>query len=384
MLAGAAVFFGGSLVMAAASDVYWLIGGRVVVGLAIGVASVVGPLYISEIAPPAIRGSLVSFNQLAVTIGILCAYFVNYAFSGAGAWRYMLGAGMVPAAVLALGMAYMPESPRWLFENGRAERARQILRRSHSDEQVETEIAEIREAQAQEEAGLAELLKPWVRPALVVGIGLAIFQQVTGINTVIYYAPTILNQTGLSASSSIIATVGIGLINVAMTVVAIALVDRVGRRKLLLTGLGGMVVMLAILGGVFYVGLGGALGWAATVCLMLFVGSFAIGLGPVFWLLISEIYPTSVRGSAMGAASLCNWAANLVMGLSFLSIVDAIGTDYTFWALGVLTLVALLFSNRLVPETKGRTLEEIEADLRERYLTQQSGEFDGESDYGAD
>ncbi|QSG13573.1 sugar porter family MFS transporter [Halapricum desulfuricans] len=365
ILLGAGVFFLGSFTMAVAPNVPVLVAGRLIDGVAIGFASIVGPLYISEIAPPRIRGALTSLNQLMVTVGILSSYFVNYAFAGAGAWRLMLGAGMVPAVILAVGMLKMPESPRWLYEHGREDESRAVLRRTR-DGDIEAEIAEIEETVAKQSGtGLRDLLQPWMRPALLVGLGLAVFQQITGINAVIYYAPTILESTGFGNVTSILATVGIGTINVVMTVVAIALIDRIGRRVLLLVGVGGMVLTLGVLGVVFYVpGFGGILGIAATVSLMLFVAFFAIGLGPVFWLLISEIYPLEFRGSAMGLVTVANWLANLLVSLMFPILTAKIGTTSTFWLFGLSSLLALVFIHRLVPETKGRSLEAIEDDLR--------------------
>ncbi|RDI70729.1 sugar porter family MFS transporter [Halopelagius longus] len=366
ILLSSVVFFVGSFTMAVAPNVPVLVAGRLIDGVAIGFASIVGPLYISEIAPPSIRGALTSLNQLMVTTGILISYFVNFAFADAGAWRWMLGAGMVPAVVLAVGMLKMPESPRWLFEHGRRDEARAVLERTR-DEGVDTELDEIEETvNKQSDSGLRDLLEPWLRPALVVGLGLAVLQQITGINAVIYYAPTILESTGFGGVTSILATVGIGTINVVMTVVAIALVDRVGRRRLLLVGVGGMVVTLAILGTVFYLpGFGDVLGIVATISLMLFVAFFAIGLGPVFWLLISEIYPLAVRGSAMGVVTVANWGANLLVSLAFPVLRASIGTPSTFGLFGFFSLVGLVFVHRFVPETKGRTLEAIETDLRD-------------------
>ncbi|WP_306054311.1 sugar porter family MFS transporter [Natronococcus wangiae] len=369
ILVGAVIFFVGSLIMAIAPTVEVLIVGRIVDGIGVGFASVVGPLYISEISPPKIRGSLVSLNQLTITSGILIAYLVNYAFSSGGEWRWMLGLGMIPAAVLFAGMLFMPESPRWLYEQGREADAREVLSRTRAESQVAAELREIKETIRTESGTLRDLLQPWVRPMLIVGIGLAVFQQVTGINTVMYYAPTILESTGFEDTASILATVGIGVVNVVMTVVAVLLIDRTGRRPLLLTGLGGMTVMLAVLGAVFYLpGLSGGLGWLATGSLMLYVAFFAIGLGPVFWLLIAEIYPMEVRGTAMGTVTVLNWAANLLVSLTFLRLVEVFGQSGTFWLYGALTLLALVFCYQLVPETKGRSLEEIEADLRETTL----------------
>ncbi|SEO92536.1 MFS transporter, sugar porter (SP) family [Halogranum amylolyticum] len=382
ILVGAAVFFVGSFIMAVAPTVEILIVGRIIDGVAIGFASMVGPLYISEISPPKIRGSLVSLNQLAVTMGILVSYFVNYAFAdgpilalaqdvlGAAGWRWMLGAGMVPALILGVAMLWMPESPRWLVEKGREQEARNVLSRTRSEQQIGDEISEIKEtARKQSGTGLSDLTKSWLRPALVVGVGLAAFQQVTGINTVIYYAPTILESTGFNNSASILATVGIGVVNVGMTVVAVLLMDRLGRRPLLLTGLAGMSLTLTALGVAFFLpGLSGVVGWAALVSLMFYVAFFAIGLGPVFWLMISEIYPLKVRGTAMGVVTVVNWAANLLVALTFLQLIDVLGQSWTFWLYAGLSVAALVFTYYLVPETKGRSLEEIEADLRESAL----------------
>ncbi|WP_345777402.1 sugar porter family MFS transporter [Halorubrum sp. 2020YC2] len=365
ILISAGVFFLGSFLMAVAPTVEVLVAGRMIDGVAIGFASIVGPLYISEIAPPSVRGGLTSLNQLMVTVGILSSYFVNYAFSGSGSWRIMLGAGMVPAVVLAAGMARMPESPRWLYERGRTDEARAVLRRTR-DGEVDSELSEIETTvEAQSDSGVRDLLSPWMRPALIVGLGLAVFQQITGINAVMYYAPTVLESTAFGSSQSILASVAIGAVNVVMTVVAILLVDRVGRRPLLLVGTGGMIGSLTVAGLVFqFADPTGGLGWLATLTLISFVAFFAIGLGPVFWLLISEIYPLAVRGSAMGIVTVANWLANLAVTLSFPVLLDGIGTPATFWLFGACSVVALLFTYRTVPETNGRTLEAIEADLR--------------------
>lgn len=370
-IAGAVVFFVGSIGMGLSPSVSWLVGWRFIVGIAVGVASVVGPLHISETAPPDIRGSLGFLQQLAITLGILLAYLVNYAFAptfaGITGWRLMLAFGAVPAAVLGVGMYLLPESPRWLVENGRVEEAKDVLSRIRADANVDAEIDQISEVSEIEEKGdLSDLLKPWMRPALIVGIGLAVFQQISGINTIIYYAPTILKSIGFDNIASIVGTIGVGIINVLMTVVAILLVDRVGRRPLLLVGVGGMTVMLAVLGlGFFLPGLSGVIGYVTLASMILYVAFYAISLGPVFWLMISEIYPLRIRGTAEGVASVFNWGANLVVALTFLSLMKRIGQAWSFWILGVCCLVALVFIYTQVPETKGRSLEEIEADLRE-------------------
>lgn len=366
LLATSLVFIVGALLCAAAPTVDWLIAGRLVVGVAIGLASTAVPVYISEIAPAAVRGWMVSLFQLAVTLGIVVAYAVDYAFAHVEGWRWMLGLAVVPALVLGAGMLVMPNSPRWLLMQGREAEARQVLDRIREPHEIDGEVREIAASLHQQRGTWRELLTPAVRPALVVGVGLAIFQQVTGINTVIYYAPTILQTAGFSsASGAILATLGIGVVNVLMTVVALPLLDRVGRRPLLLGGIAGMAISLGLLGFAFRSpALAQHLGWASVIGLMLYVGSFALSLGPVFWLLIAEIYPLRIRGLAASLAAAVNWASNGLVALTFLSLIHAVGRSWAFWLYALLSVAAWLFTWLRVPETRGRTLEEIEAAWR--------------------
>ena len=388
-IAGATVFLAGSIGMGLSPSVTWLIGFRFVVGIAVGVASIVGPLHISETAPPSIRGSLGFLQQLAITLGILLAYLVSYAFAptfaGISGWRWMLAFGAVPAAVLGIGMYFLPESPRWLVEKGRDDEAREVLSRIRADADVEGEMDEINEvSEIESEGNLADLLEPWLRPALLVGIGLAVFQQISGINTIIYYAPTILKNIGFGNVASIAGTVGVGIVNVLLTVVAILLVDRIGRRPLLLVGVGGMTVMLGILGLGFYLpSLSGIVGYVTLGSMILYVAFYAISLGPVFWLMISEIYPLRIRGTAEGVASVFNWGANLVVALTFLSLIQRIGRAWSFWILGICCLAAFVFVYFRVPETKGRSLEEIESTLRESTFVGSGGDS-GVTEYERD
>lgn len=346
----------------------WLAIGRVVVGIAIGVASFTAPLYISEVSPPQVRGKLVSLNQLMITIGIVVSYLADYGLSGARAWRWMFGVAAVPALILVIGLIFVPESPRWLMSRGLTERAREILKRIRQSSSVDAELAEIEQSLQKQEGGLREIFSAAVRPALVVGIGLAIFQQFTGINTVIYYAPTIFQFAGFpSASVAILATAGVGVVNVALTIVALRLLDRAGRRPLLLYGLIGMILSLAILGFTFLSpSLSSAIAWIAVISLAVYVACFAIGLGPVFWLMISEIYPLRVRGQAMAVATVANWGANLLVALTFLSLLHSLGRSWTFWLYGIIGVLAWVFVYKLVPETKGRTLEQLEEYWRTR------------------
>ena len=366
ILITATVFALGVLLAAFTPTYSVLLIARVIIGFAVGSSSMSVPLYIGEIAPPRFRGGLVSLNQLAITLGILISYLVDYGLSSSGNWRLMFGLAAVPAVLLFAGMLTQRESPYWLIERGRDEEARSVLARLRPAGEIDQEVTEIREIISQGRAGLREVFSRTVKPALLVGVAMAVFQQVTGINTVIYYAPSLLHSAGLGASSALLANVGIGAVNVAMTIVAIRLLDRTGRRPLLIRGSAGMAVgmvaaALAFTGGAH---LTGARAAVAIAALVVYTGSFAIGLGPVFWLMISEIYPQRVRGTAMSVASLANWAANFVVTISFLTLLSAIGGTGVFSLFAFLTLVAVWFFVRRVPETKGRSLQAIEADLR--------------------
>ncbi|HSL01191.1 MAG TPA: sugar porter family MFS transporter [Rubrobacteraceae bacterium] len=370
VLLAAIIFAVGAIAAALAPNVLILIFTRFILGLGVGLASLIVPLYIAEIAPPDTRGALVSLNQLMITIGILLSYIVGVAFTPIEGWRYMFAVAVIPALILGIGMFTLPESPRWLVKNGKLDKARSVLLLSRVEADVETEMQQMEEIERierqQAQVGYKELLAPWIRPALIVGVGLAIFQQITGINTVIYYAPTILERVGFSAGGAIAATaLGVGVVNVGFTILAIYIVDRVGRRPLLLIGLIGMIVSLGLLGVVFSLGAtSGAAGLLATICLALYIASFAISLGPIFWLMISEIYPLNMRGSAMSIAALCNWGSNFIVALIFPVLLATFGGAGSFWLFAVLGIVAWIFVYFMVPETKGRTLEEIEADLR--------------------
>jgi sugar porter (SP) family MFS transporter len=374
LLVTAAIFGIGALASAVAPSPAILIVSRVVLGLAIGLASTNVPVYLSEVAPPHARGWVVSLFQLAVTVGIVVAYLTDYAFAGVEGWRWMLGLAVAPALVFGTGMFFLPETPRWLIRGGHHEVAHQVLVRIRglSDVNVEIEAIKASLAQQAESGHWTDLLRRQVRPALVVGLGLAIFQQITGINTVIYYAPKILQSAGFnSASGAILATVGVGVVNVGMTIVAMFLVDRAGRRPLLLVGIAGMIIMLGVLGLSFRYP-SGQLAWIAVICLMGYVASFAISLGPIFWLLIAEIYPLKIRGLAEGTAATFNWASNLVVSLTFLTLIEKLGASSTFFLYALASVLSWLFAYYFVPETKGRTLEQIEAFWRARHHAHQT------------
>lgn len=362
IILGAFIFAAGTLLSALAQSISTIIGGRILLGFAIGGTSMVVPLYISEMSPPKIRGLLVSLNQVMITAGIFISYLVNLYFAEYGLWRYMLGVAILPAILLGIGMLFLPESPRWLLRQGLENRARAILFYIHSAELAELEFNEIKMTVQPDQRIRPPIFQKKYFIPLIIGIGLAIFQQITGINTIIYYAPLIFKMTGLQSNViAILATAGVGLVNLLMTLVAVQLIDRIGRRPLLLFGVGGLFFSLWMLGLSFFItSPSPLLGWITAICLFLFVASFAISLGPIFWLLISEIYPLAIRGRAMSVATVVNWVANLLVTVTFLTLIGHLGKAYTFWLYGIITIGCWLFIYFLIPETKGRRLEEIE------------------------
>jgi sugar porter (SP) family MFS transporter len=370
IVSAAVVFIIGAALSAAAPGLAVLVIARVLLGVAVGLASANAPVYISEVAPPEERGRLVSYFQLSVTVGILVAYLVGLAFSGVDGWRWMLGLGALPALALGIGMLQMPQSPRWLVMVGQDYAARRVLEKIRRDDEeaITQELEEIKGSIEAEPGGWKDLLEPAVRAALLVGVGLAVLQQVTGINTVIYYAPTIIQFTGVNGNSAaIVASLGVGVINILATLVALRLIDRAGRRPLLMVGVTGMAVALTVLGAAFLGNAGTTVISAiAIISLMSYVAAFAISLGPVFWLMNSEIYPLKVRSKAAGVGTMANWTSNFVISLTFLPLINLLGRTGAFWAYAVVGVFTLWFCWKLVPETKDRDLEQIEAIFRER------------------
>jgi sugar porter (SP) family MFS transporter len=365
IVVSAVTFLVGTVVTAVAPDVSVLVAGRAVVGLAIGLSSSIVPVYIAEIAPERARGSYVALFQLAITAGIFGAYLVDLGFGVVHGWRWMFLAGVVPALALLLGVLTLPESPRWLTLRGRAEEAGSVL--AELDEpDVAARLADIAASVERAQTSWRDLLAPLARRPLLVGLALGIFQQAIGINTVIYYAPTILEFSGFASNTvTLLATLGVGAVNVAMTVVALRLIDRLGRRPLLLGGLVPMALALAAIGLAFEFN-NGALQAIALASLVVYVGAFAVSWGWGFWLLNSELYPLELRGRGTGLVVMVQWAANLAVSLTFLLLIDAIGKPATFWIYAGFAALAFAFTARFVPETNGRTLEEIERYWRRR------------------
>ncbi len=337
-----------------------LITGRLIVGFAIGIASVTVPLYISEISPSESRGRLVSLNQLLITVGVLISYWIAYLYAAEGNWRTMFSFAMIPALVQLFCLLFIPETPAWLISKGRSKQAEKALRQlkmaspnAHLAEQEKSQNKPIKKK-------FKALWSPSVRAPFLIGVGISVFQQITGINTVIYYAPRIFQMAGFkSAESAILATVWVGVVNVVMTIVGLWLVDRLGRRVLVLTGVGGMALSLAALGGSFIFQSGdGAL---TVIALLAYIGFFAPGLGIVAWVLISEIYPLGIRGRAMSVATFFNWVSNYIVSLTFLTLVQLLTIGGTYWLFTLICVVCFIFIWKKVPETRGKTFEQIQA-----------------------
>jgi sugar porter (SP) family MFS transporter len=373
---GAGVLFAvGALIEAVSPGAGLLTVGRVITGLGVGFASVVAPLYAAEMSPKRLRGRFVSAYQLAITVGIFLAYLADDALTGSDRWRLMFGLAVIPGVALVVGFLVMPESARWLLKMGRRDDAKASLVKVDGPDVADAELATLEgdiQAEAKEgEASWGEVFSPTLRRALWVGVGLATLQQVTGINAIIYYANEIFAEAGFTtAEQQAKATLyAVGAVNVLATFIAVAWVDRFGRRPLLLTGLVGMTVSLAAVGmsfaalenqpegGTTSTTVGGIV---TVVALVVFIASFAFSMGPIVWTLISEIYPNRVRGRAISVATAVNWLAAFLVAQFFLSIVDAIGESTTFFLFAALCVVSFVFVWRLVPETKGRSLEEIQ------------------------
>jgi len=332
---------------------------RLFVGAAVGISSMLVPLYIAELAPEDIRGALVTLNQLAISSGVVIAYYVDYLLAGSGNWRWMFMSAVVPSVVLLAGLMFLPETPRWLAARGDFSGAAKVLHRIETSEKAARALQELRDVTEKDQLNFRDLLAPAFRKPLIAGIGLAIFQQITGVNTIVYYAPTIFQMVGFgSAGNAILATFLIGFVGLTFTIISMFLVDKVGRRPLLLISLAGMGVVLLHLA--IILGDPHPKKWMVLTDVLVYLAAFDLGLGPIFWLLISEIYPTTIRAQAMSLATLAIWASDFLVTATFLTIVEHIGMRGCFMLFAGLCVVAFVFSFRIVPETRGRTLEQIE------------------------
>ncbi len=342
---------------------------RIIGGFGVGAASMLSPLYIAEVAPASIRGRLVSLNQLAIVGGMLVVYFVNaliarYGMATGGeswnvswGWRWMFVSETLPALLFFALLFFVPESPRWLIKSNRREEAFITLARVNGATRAAAEVTEIADTIAWEESSILQLFQPGLRIALLVGVALAILQQVTGINVVLYYAPEIFKSVGRTANTAIYQTVIVGVVNVFFTLVAIRVVDRVGRKPLLLAASAGMGASLAALGLAFrFQRFEGPL---VLFVVLAYVASFAVAMGPVVWVVLSEIFPTRVRGTAMSIATVCLWIACYVVSQTFPWLLETFSGN-SFFLYAVMCLVCFFFVLRFVPRTEGKTLEEIE------------------------
>lgn len=366
IIATAVIFIIGSILCALAPNIYVLILSRILVGLAVGIVNFIVPLYLSEVAPKQMRGTLVSLYQWAITAGILFSYVINGAFASAVYnWRWMLFAGVAPGIVLLVGMSFLGDTPRWLVSKNRDEEAKKIYRKIEPNENADVAVAEIKETLKTEGGSDKKIrFKKWMIMPFVVGIGIMFAQICTGINTIIYYAPTIFKIAGFdSNANAIYATAGIGLINFLMTIIAIFFTDKLGRKPLLYVGLTGVMLSLLGLGCAFHFAsiLGASLKWVAVGSLAFYIICFAFSLGPVGWIIVSEVFPLKIRGLAMSLCTVANFAFNFFVVGSFPVLINRVGGAYTFWMFAFVSLLCIIFVYFFVPETKGISLEQIES-----------------------
>jgi len=344
---------------------------RIIGGLGVGAASMSSPMYIAEISPARIRGRMVSVNQFAIVTGFLVVYFVNYFIALQGdqmwnqesGWRWMFGSEALPALLLLVLLFFVPESPRWLTKQNRSDEALEILTRVDGAEYAKTELLEIKDAIAHESGSLKQLLQPGMKIVLVIGIVLAVLQQVTGINVFLYFGTEIFKKMGSETNAALLQTVVVGAVNLTFTIVAIWTVDRLGRKPLMIIGSAGMGLSLLAMGLASYFG-------RTELWLLLFIlgyiACFALSVGPVTWVILSEIFPTRIRGRAMAIATVCLWVANYLVSQTFPMmdennwLLEKFHHAFPFWLYGIFCVVLVTFVWRLVPETKGKTLEEIE------------------------
>ena len=339
---------------------------RFIGGLGVGSASMLSPLYISEIAPAKIRGMLVTLYQLAIVFGINIIYIVNYLIANTHdqvwnvqlGWRYMLGSEGIPAILFFILLFFVPESPRWLVKENRSDEALKILNKINGPEETHQILKEIKEAVNEEKGSFLDLFKPGIRKAMVVGSVLALFSQVTGINAIIYYAPEIFKQVGFGSESALFQTMIIGFVNMLFTLVAIRFIDYWGRRTLLIWGISGMVSCLLGMGMFFYFEI--TSGSLLLLFILGFIASFASSLGPIPWVLISEIFPTKTRGTAMSFSIVILWLGVVLITQFFPVLLSLFGGAFTFWIFMINALILLIFTLIFIPETKQKTLEEIQ------------------------
>jgi sugar porter (SP) family MFS transporter len=365
LLLASLVFTVGASVSAVSVSAGMLIGSRVVLGLAIGASSVVVPAYIAEIAPKEKRGALVTLYQMQITIGIFVSYLVGYWLSDSGNWRWMLGLAGIPSLIMLVGLFLVPESPRWLLSRGRRDDAERALTQSRSRQEALADIREIETSAAS--ARRLDLKDPTLRAMLFLGVAVAATNQLVGVNAIIYYTPTLLQRAGFGDSAAVLASVGVGAVNMIVTIAVLLLIDRFGRRPLLLGGTGIVIVALVFLGFVYLLAPIDAVPKAPLVIgLCVYIASFAGSLGMGIWLVNSEIFPTAIRGKAASFGAMTHWVLDFAISLTVLTLFTVLTPPGFFWVYGVLGLVGLAYLWRNLPETRGRSLEEIESLFAEK------------------
>ena len=366
IIATALIFIAGSLFSAVAPNVGCLIAARMLVGIAVGMVNFIVPIYLSEISPQKIRGMLVSLYQLAITAGILFSYLINGIYADSEySWRLMMFSGIYPAVILLLGIIVLQDTPRWLISKKRDKEAAEVFQKIEPEIDIKARIKEIKATLQSEQKGKKTRLQfqKWMLMPIFVGVGMMFAQICTGINTVIYYTTTIFKVSGFSENSAAIyATIGVGIVNFLMTGIAIVFTDRLGRKPLLYAGTIGMMLSMLCLGMAFNYAdtLGENLRYVATASVMVYIACFAFSLGPVTWIMVSEILPLRIRGLAMSICTVSNFFFNFIIVLSFPVLLQHIGEAHTFWIYAGICFVSLFFFHFYVPETKGRSLEEIE------------------------
>lgn len=367
LIFAALIFALSSVMMGLAGSAGELVCWRIVAGIGVGAASMLSPLYIAEVSPPAVRGKMVSINQLAIVIGILLAYLSNYFLAGwENNWRWMFASGALPSVLFFFCVFLVPESPRWLLAHGMDERARNVLGKLVASSAVEQEVNAVRNSlsQAVSKAGFSDLLRHGIRFIVLLGIGIAVFQQISGANAVFFYAPVIFEKAGMQVSDQLFQQILIGVINLLFTLIAMQLVDKLGRKKMMLAGSSLMAFFLLLIAACFYFNL--FEGYWLTLVVLAFIATYATTLAPVTWVLISEIFPNRVRGVAVSVATFALWAACFALAYAFPVLIEALAPVQTFLLFAGICFVYFLILWRFVPETKGKTLEEIELEFSKR------------------
>lgn len=373
LIISGAIFVIGSVWCALAGGVGALAAARTLLGLAVGAVSIVTPMYLAEIVPAAVRGRLVSLNTLMIVVGQLVAYLVNSVLAPTGSWRAMLGAAAIPGLALAIGMLVLPETPLWLARRGRFNEALRVAGRvGISRDELEFARAEDAARRAQSSSEWAELTRHrWLQLTVLVAALLGITQQITGVNAIVYFAPTMMNKVGLSTENAVYTSIVIGLVSVVACWVGLQLIDRIGRRRLLLIGLTGNIIFLVALAFMYRAAENAennaSLAYVALACMAGFIASQQAAVSPTTWLLISELVPPQIRGIGMGLAGLALWSMNWVVAQFFLPLVDTFSATAIFVAFACFGALAAAFVARRVPETMGKSLEVVAGEMERRY-----------------